>query len=109
MLQNPFARYIIPGIDDAHLVELCQKRTYKARKVVYATVVGSADISDLIDDCCNADAKAEIVQAAIDFEKHVQAMAMVAPKKLAKAPKKTKRFGGKDLAILDEIKKYLPP
>ena len=103
------ARYIIPGIDDAHLVELCQKRTYKTRKVVYATVVGSADISDLIDDCCNADAKAEIVQAAIDFEKHVQAMAMVAPKKLAKAPKKTKRFGVKDLAILDEIKKYLPP
>ena len=106
------AHYIRPDISDADLVQLCLKRGWKSRKVVYGTVIGSADIASMVDDCCSPDQKLEIVEAAKTFQKQVDAMKEVLPPaakaKAAAKGKKAKKFGMKDLDVLEAAKKLLP-
>jgi hypothetical protein len=105
-------RYVVPDIDDV-TEALYSSRRHKKHKgaLVFGSVLADMSVTDIADDVIDHDLKMDLVAAAKDYHKHVEAMELAAvpkAKPAGPAPKKKRKFAQKDLLVLDAATKLLP-
>ena len=104
-------KFVRPDVDDVEMARICALRTQKLRKnVVFGTVISDMSVVDIADDLVGHEMKDEMVQAAKDYNKAVEALELAAvPKaKAAPAKKKKRKFTEKDILAVEAAKGLIP-
>jgi hypothetical protein len=105
-------KYVLPMADDKEIADIMELGNASTKRLPFHSVLTQEGIETLVDEVLPHDAKAEIVGAAKDYKKYVEAVrtaAVAKAKPKAKAAaKKKKKCGEKDLLVCELGRKYLP-